>query len=196
MPHQVVGYIRVSSQGQNTARQLQGIELDRKFVDIMSGSKIERENLDACIDYVREGDTLIVDSIDRLARNLRGLQDIISKLIAKGVAVKFLKENLTFTASHDPMSTLMLQMMGAFAEFERSLIRTRQREGIDLAKKSGKRLGRPPTINDEIRKKALKMRDEGLSIRRISILMGLSRITIYKALGLTKKQKELANDEI
>jgi len=192
MPHQVVGYIRVSSQGQNTERQLQGIELDRKFVDIMSGSKIERENLDACIDYVREGDTLIVDSIDRLARNLRGLQDIISKLIAKGVSVRFVKENLLFTGNSDPISTLTLQMMGAFAEFERTMIRSRQKEGIELAKKSGKHLGRPPTINDEIRKKAAKMREDGLSIRRISILMGLSRITIYKALGLTKTQKELA----
>jgi DNA invertase Pin-like site-specific DNA recombinase len=190
MKSQVVGYIRVSSQGQNTARQLQGIELDREFIDIVSGVKIERENLSSCIDYVRAGDTLVVDSIDRLARNLRGLQDILNTLIAKGVTVKFVKENLTFTANHDPMSTLMLQMMGAFAEFERNMIRTRQREGIDLAKKSGKHIGRPPTINDEIRKKAKQMREEGLSIRRISIVMGFSRITIYKALGLTKLKDE------
>jgi DNA invertase Pin-like site-specific DNA recombinase len=187
MKSQVVGYIRVSSQGQNTARQLQGIELDREFIDIVSGVKIERENLSSCIDYVRAGDTLVVDSIDRLARNLRGLQDILNTLIAKGVTVKFVKENLTFTANHDPMSTLMLQMMGAF---ERNMIRTRQREGIDLAKKSGKHIGRPPTINDEIRKKAKQMREEGLSIRRISIVMGFSRITIYKALGLTKLKDE------
>ena len=120
MTNQVVGYIRVSHESQNIDRQLSGIKLDREFVDKMNGGTKDRENLEACMQYVRDGDTLVVDSIDRLARNLRDLQDIVSSLVEKGVTVKFIKESLTFTGKHDAMATLTLQMMGAFAEFERT----------------------------------------------------------------------------
>lgn len=184
MAHQVVGYIRVSSQGQNTARQLAGLKLDKEFVDIMSGSTKEREKLIECIDYVREGDTLVVESIDRLARNLRDLQDIIHGLFKKGVSVKFIKENLTFTGKDDPMANLMLQMMGAFAEFERTMIRSRQRDGIDAAKKSGKHLGRPSTITPKLTKDVKELKTGGTSIRQIAFKMNLSRATIYKMLAL------------
>lgn len=188
MTHQAVGYIRISSADQNIARQLADIKLDKQFVDIISGSVKERTNLNACINYVRAGDMLYVDSIDRLARNLRDLQEILDSLINKGVTVQFVKENLKFTSTNDPMANLTLHIMGAFAEFERNMIRTRQREGIALAKKSGKPNGRPPMIDDAFKKKALKLKSEGNSIRKIALLMGVCRASIYKALGLTKKK--------
>lgn len=185
MKHQIVGYIRVSSQGQNTERQLDGVELDKVFEEVMSGkSTNNREKLRDAIDYVREGDTFAVHSIDRLARNLRDLQNIIHELLKKGVSVCFKKENLLFTANAEPMATLMLHMMGAFAEFERSMIRSRQKEGIDIAKKNGKKLGRRTKINKEIEKEAHALKDNGTSIRQIAIKMNLSRATIYKVLAM------------
>ena len=84
MTHQVIGYVRVSSQGQNTARQLQGIELDMEFIDKVTGSNLDREKLQECVLYARKGDTVVVDSIDRLARNLRDLQEILETLTKKG----------------------------------------------------------------------------------------------------------------
>jgi DNA invertase Pin-like site-specific DNA recombinase len=186
MPHQVVGYIRISSQGQNTARQLADVKLDKEFVDIMSGNTKEREKLIECIDYVREGDTLVVDSIDRLARNLRHLQEILDTLIKKGVSVRFIKENLLFTGNSDPMSTLTLHMMGAFAEFERTMIKSRQREGIDAAKKIGKHLGRPSVLSSKHEKQAKELKAQGVSIRKIAMTMNLSRGSIYKLLGENK----------
>ncbi|CEG60947.1 recombinase family protein [Legionella micdadei] len=181
MNHQTVGYIRVSSQSQNTARQLAGIKLDKEFVDVVTGSIKERTNLQACIDYIREGDTLVVDSIDRLARNLRDLQEIIQTIVKKGVAVKFIKENLTFTSQQDPIATLMLHMMGAFAEFERNMIRNRQREGIDLAKKKGKHLGRPP-VDMKLSAKVKELKKKGLSIASIGQAIEKSAPTVYKLL--------------
>lgn len=183
MTHQVVGYIRVSSQGQNTARQLAGIKLDKEFVDMVTGSNKDREGLAQCIAYVREGDQLVVDSIDRLARNLQDLQELVKTLVNKGVSVRFIKENLTFTGKEDALANLMLQMMGAFAEFERTMIRSRQREGIIAAKKAGKHLGRKPKIDNKFRKVVKDKRESCQSIRSIAIEMGVSRATIYKALA-------------
>ena len=182
MSHQVVGYVRVSSVGQNVARQLVDIKLDKEFVDTITGSTMDRKNLIACMEYVREGDTLVVDSIDRLARNLLDLQEIINSLIKKGVSVKFIKENLTFNSSKDPIANLTLQIMGAFAEFERNMIRSRQREGIDAAKKAGKHLGRPHKIDNKFRKVVKEKRESLQSIRSIAKEMNVSRATIYKAL--------------
>jgi DNA invertase Pin-like site-specific DNA recombinase len=183
MTHQIVGYVRVSSQGQNTARQLAGLKLDKEFVDMVTGSNRDREGLKECMAYVREGDQLVVDSIDRLARNLLDLQEIINSLVEKGVSVKFIKENLTFNAHKDPMATLTLQIMGAFAEFERTMIRSRQREGIDAANKAGKHLGRPPMVDSKFIKTAKEKRDANQSIRSIAKDMNVSRATIYKALA-------------
>ena len=184
MIHQIVGYIRVSSQSQNTVRQLVGIDLDRTFTDFMAGSIKNRPQLEECIKYVREGDTLVVDSIDRLARNLRNLQEILDELLSKGVSVRFVKENLLFTSKKDPMATLMLQMMGAFAEFERKMIRSRQKEGIELALRDGKKLGRPPMLNGKHTKQAKELKEQGVSIRQIAKQMSISRGSVYKLLGL------------
>lgn len=143
---------------------------------------MDREQLKECMAYVRQGDTLVVDSIDRLARNLKDLQDILTTITNKGVTVKFIKEGLTFTGKDDPMSTLMMQMMGAFAEFERTMIRSRQREGIDAAKRAGKHLGRPPKITAKFETDTKILLDQKISIRQIAKRMGVSRATIYKVI--------------
>ena len=146
-----VGYIRVSTLDQNTERQLDGQELDKVFTDKASGKDTKRPQLQAALDYLREGDSLVVHSMDRLARNLDDLRRIVLGLTSKGVLVEFVKERLTFTGEDSAMSQLLLSVMGAFAEFERSLIRERQREGIALAKKAGVYKGRKPSLTDEQR---------------------------------------------
>src|SRR5947209_17356597 len=127
---QRVGYVRVSTVQQNTARQLDGIEVDRLFDEKASAKSTARPVLQDVLRYLREGDTLIVHSMDRLARNLLDLRQIVEGLTARGVMVQFVKESLTFTADAAPMAKLLLNMMGAFAEFEREIILERQREGI------------------------------------------------------------------
>jgi DNA invertase Pin-like site-specific DNA recombinase len=145
MPGQAVGYIRVSTLDQNTDRQLDGLELDRTFTDRISGKDTDRPELESIIRYVRDGDTVIVHSMDQLARNLDDLRRLVRELTGRGVKVSFIKEGLTFTGDDSPMATLLLSVMGAFAEFERALIRERQREGIALAKARGVyAVGSPP----------------------------------------------------
>lgn len=183
MTGQNIGYIRVSSEGQNTARQLEGIKLDKKFTDTMTGSVRNRPQLEECLSYVRKGDTLHVHSIDRLARNLRDLQEIIDGLVCNDITVKFYTENLTFTGDDSPMSKLTFHLIGAFAEFERTITRSRQREGIDAAKKQGVHLGRPK-LNKTLSTKAKQLKDEGCNVAEISRKMDLSRPSIYKLLSI------------
>lgn len=149
MKGQRVGYVRVSTIDQNTDRQLDGQVLDRKFQDKASGKDAARPALQAALAYLRQGDELVVHSMDRLARNLEDLRRMVRELVARGVKVTFLKENLTFSDEASPMATLMLSVMGAFAEFERSLIRERQREGIRLAKEKGVYRGRKRKLSAE-----------------------------------------------
>src|ERR1035438_4799677 len=155
---QTIGYKRVSTLDQTTARQLDGVDLDRVFEDRLSGKDMNRPQLVAMMKHVREGDTVIVHSLDRLGRNLGDLRKLVTELTGRGVKVQFIKENLIFTGDDSPMSDLLLNMMGAFAEFERALIRERQREGIAIAKKAGAFKGRKPKFDadkiDEIRKRA------------------------------------------
>ena len=144
-----VAYARVSSLEQNAIRQLDGIDVDKRFTDRASGKDTNRPQLRAALDYLREGDVLVVHSMDRLARNLDDLRRIVSDLTGRGVAVEFVKEHLTFTSDENAMSKLLLSVMGAFAEFERALIRERQREGIALAKRAGVYKGRKPSLTPE-----------------------------------------------
>jgi len=177
-----VGYVRVSSFDQNPERQLEGLELDRKFIDKASGKSTERPKLEDMMDYVREGDTLIVHSMDRLARNLDDLRSIVFKLTGKKVAVQFLKENLTFTGEDSPMSNLLLSMMGAFAEFERSLIRERQLEGIALAKKKGLYSGRKSVLSEEKMEEIDQLIEAGQKKSEIARQVKISRETLYRYL--------------
>ena len=137
MTGQRIGYIRVSSVDQNTDTQLEKILVNRAFTDKASGKDTHRPQLSALMELIREGDTLVVQSMDRLARNLDDLCGIVAALTQKGVAIEFVKERLTFTSEATPMANLMLSVMGAFAEFERALIKERQREGIAIAKLKG-----------------------------------------------------------
>jgi len=177
-----VGYIRVSSIGQNTERQLDSITLDKIYEEKASAKDAARPVLQDCIEYVRQGDTLHVHSMDRLARNLDDLRSIVKTLTAKGVAVRFHKEQLTFTGDDNPMAVLMLSVMGAFAEFERSLIRERQREGIAVAKEKGVYRGRKPMLTkdrvEELRRRAASGEKKTVLAREF----GISRETVYQYL--------------
>ena len=135
-----------------------GVDLDKVFTDKASGKDTARPQLQAAFDYLRDGDLFLVHSMDRLARNLDDLRKVVLDLTRKGVHVQFVKENLTFTGEDSPISNLLLSLLGAVAEFERSMIRERQREGIALAKKAGVYKGRKPSLTRiqiaEIRKRA------------------------------------------
>ena len=142
MHGQRIGYIRVSTLDQNPDRQLEGVQVGKVFIDKASGKDTQRPQLEALLNYVREGDTLVVHSMDRLARNLDDLRRMVQQLTGQGVWIEFVKESLAFTGEDSPMANLLLSVMGAFAEFERALIRERQREGISLAKQRGVYRGR------------------------------------------------------
>lgn len=177
-----IGYVRVSTVDQNEFRQLDGIEIDRQFVDKASGKDTNRPQLRAALDYAREGDVLVVHSMDRLARNLDDLRRIVLDLTERGVVVEFVKERLTFTSEENAMSKLLLSVMGAFAEFERSLIRERQREGIALAKKKGLYKGRKPSLT-ESRASELRFRaNSGVNKAALAREFGISRETLYQYL--------------
>jgi DNA invertase Pin-like site-specific DNA recombinase len=177
-----VAYIRVSTENQNTERQtFEGYTLDKTFEEKVSAKDAQRPQLKACIDFVREGDTLLVYSIDRLARSLQDLNNLIAALTAKGVAVRFIKENLEFKqdkANH--VNELMLNILGSIAQFERALIKERQAEGIANAKAKGVYKGRKPALTSsqvlEIQEK-IKM---GVSMAKLSNDYRISRHTVYK----------------
>jgi DNA invertase Pin-like site-specific DNA recombinase len=182
MPGQRVGYIRVSSLDQNAVRQLVGVELDRAFTDHASGKDGTRPQLAALLSFVRDGDTVIVHSMDRLARNLDDLRRIVRELTGRGVRVEFVKEQLAFTGEDSPMANLLLSVMGAFAEFERALIRERQAEGIAAAKARGAYKGRrrslaPGQVRDLIDRAAA-----GEAKTALAKDFGISRETVYQYL--------------
>ena len=184
MKGQHVGYIRVSSVGQNTERQLADIELDLSFIDKASGKDTNRPELTRCLAHLRKGDILHVHSIDRLARNLKDLQLLVEQLTSKGVSVHFHKENLIFESNTSPMHTLMFQMLGAFAEFERTLTRERQREGIEAAKARGQKLGAPAKLTTEqVTELSLAAHKPGADKSAIAKEYGISRPTLYKLIA-------------
>ena len=178
-----VGYIRVSTLDQNTDRQLEGVKLDKVFTDKASGKDTARPQLQAALVYLREGDLLLVHSMDRLVRSVDDLRRLVLDLTKKGVHVQFVKENLTFTGEDSAMSNLLLSLLGAVAEFERSMIRERQREGIELAKKKGVYKGRKPSLASvqvaEIRKRV----KAGEKKAALAAEYRISRQTLYAALG-------------
>jgi DNA invertase Pin-like site-specific DNA recombinase len=182
---QRVGYLRVSTLDQSTARQLDGLKLDEVFEDKVSGATVERPQLQAALKHCRKGDTLVVHSMDRLARNLGDLKAIIDSLTQRGVSVEFIKERQTFRPEQDdPMATLMLHLLGAVAQFERDLIRERQREGIELAKGRGVYKGRAPKLTPE-KAQELRGKDkaaDGKGRAALAREYGISRETLYQYL--------------
>lgn len=186
MAGQNVGYIRVSTILQNTARQLDGVVLDKVFEDKASGKNTDRSQLAACLAHLREGDTLFVHSMDRLCRNLEDLRRIVRELTIRGVIVKFQKESLSFTGEDSPMSNLLLSMLGAVAEFERSIILERQREGIAIAKIEGKYKGRKPALTSERVKELASRANAGEKKAVLAREFGISRETVYSYLANEK----------
>lgn len=174
-----VGYRRVSSVEQNFERQELG-DVERVFEEKVSGKNTDRTALQKMINFVRGGDEVVVFSIDRLARDLRDLQSIIQALNDKGVSVSFLSERLIFTGkADDAFARLQLQMMGAFAEFERNIIRKRQAEGIAKAKERGVYKGRAKKMSD---RRILELKMAGYRVTEIAEELGCSRMTVYRAL--------------
>lgn len=175
-----VGYVRVSSLDQNEGRQLDGVQVDKIFTDKASGKDVKRPQLHAVLDYLREGDVLIVHSMDRLARNLDDLRKIVLGLTERGVVVEFVKEHLTFAGDDSALSNLLLNVMGAFAEFERALIKERQREGIALAKKAGVYKGRKPSLTPESAQQLRQRIAAGEKKAALAREFGISRETLYQ----------------
>lgn len=178
-----IGYIRVSTSDQNTDRQLAGLELDKVFIDKASGKDSNRPQLEALLSYVRDGDHVFVHSLDRLARNLIDLRRIVSELVERDITVRFMTEGLEFSPDQSsPMSTLLLSMLGAFAEFERSLIRERQREGIAAAKTRGVYRGRRPSLTPDQITEIRQLVAGGIPKAEVARRYGVARETIYQAL--------------
>lgn len=176
-----VGYRRVSSLDQRTDRQLEDVKLDEIFEDRASGKDLNRPQWEAAAKYLRRGDVLFVHSMDRLARNLSDLLATVRSMNEKGVEVRFVRENLTFEpgVGSSPMAKLMLSMLGAVAEFERSLILERQREGIALAKQRGAYTGRKRALSEDQVEQIRQRLNAGEKIARVAREMGISRQTVY-----------------
>jgi DNA invertase Pin-like site-specific DNA recombinase len=179
---QRVGYIRISTFDQNPARQLENVQVDKIFTDKASGKDMHRPELEALLVFVREGDTVVIHSMDRLARNLDNLRCLVQQLTQRGICIEFVQEQLTFTSKSSPMATLMLSVMGAFAEFERSLIKERQQEGIELAKQRGAYRGRKKKLLPE-QVIQLKRRVKAGAVKsKLAKEFGISRETLYQYL--------------
>ena len=178
----IVGYTRVSSFEQNSSRQLENQKIEKLFADVVSGKNTERPQLQALLEFVREGDVVLVHSMDRLARNLDDLRLLVKTLTNKGIHIQFIQENIVFTGEDSPMSQLLLSVMGAFAEFERALIKERQREGIALAKKRGVYKGRKQALD---REKILQLKERikaGEAKSTVAKEFGICRATLYQYL--------------
>ena len=183
-----IGYIRVSTQDQSTHRQLQGVVLDiEPFIEKISGAIKDRPKLNECLMMLRKGDTLHVHSIDRLARSIRNLLEIIDTLKTKGVTLHAHKENLIISPDEsNAFASMQLKMIAIFAEFERDVSKERQREGIAMTKihgtKSGKPFGKAP-LDMTRRGEAIELSKQGNNISQIAKAMNLSRASIYKLLA-------------
>lgn len=187
-----IGYKRVSTRDQSTARQLVDIPLDKPaYEDYVSGATKDRPELARCLDVLREGDTLWVHSVDRLSRSVRDLIEIVDIIVKAGATLKLVKEGLTLSGSKDDLfSMCMIQVMTAFAQLERAMSKERQREGIAQAKLKGTRTGKPfgtQPLDMSRSQEAITLLEQGNNISVIAKTMGLSRGSIYKLLkGYTK----------
>ncbi len=179
-----IGYIRVSSYDQNLERQLEGVPVDKVFEDKASGKDKKRPGLDALTEFVREGDTVVVHSLDRLARNLSDLLYIVQGFVLRGIAVEFVKENLKFTKDRNNFDDLMLSVLGAVVQFERAMIGERQREGIALAKKRG-------VYNGKVKKR--KLSDDQISDIKVKLGQGVPKSRVAKEFGITRETLVIVN---
>lgn len=182
-----VGYVRVSSTGQNLSAQRTAVKAagaEKVFADKKSGASIERPQLKACLEYIREGDTLVVTKADRIARSSRDLLGLLHDLSKRGVALKFTDQ--PELNSRDKYAKLMLTILAAVAELERELIRERQAAGIEDAKRRGVKFGRKPKVTQETSEIVKRLRDEGMSVPSIAAYVGMKRSSVYNALKFAK----------
>lgn len=175
--NQTIGYIRVSTNEQHMENQLRDMPCDKIFSDAVSGSTTERPQLQEMLQYVREGDIILVQAMDRLARNTEDLLHIVNFLNRKKVTIRFLKENLTFDGTDNPIGQLMLTILGAIAQFELSLMKARQREGIIRAQAAGKYQGG----------KYKKLKDEQIEFIQQQVGLGIPKARVARKMGLTSK---------
>ena len=183
---QKIGYARVSSKDQNLERQTAALKKEkvfRIFTDTASGSSTHRPGLDGALNYLRPGDQLIVTSMDRLARSLIDLHRLVGDLTARDVSVKFIKEGQTYSLNSTPLAKLMLGLLGSVAEFERSIIRERQAEGIARAKERGVYKGRAKVLTDEQLAQAREWVGEGVPKAEVARRLGIGRTTLYSYLS-------------
>ena len=175
-----IGYIRVSTQEQNTVRQealMDALGVEKVYIDRMSGKNTERPELKQMLEYVRKGDVVIVGSISRFARNTRDLLDLVERLTAKEVEFVSQKEAID---TNTPTGKFMLTVFGAVAELEREYILQRQREGIEIAKAQGKYKGRKPISSPDFDKIAAQWRRGELTAVQAMKRLGMSKTTFYR----------------
>lgn len=179
MTDKTIGYIRVSTVNQNVDRQLEGIHLDKVFEEKVSAKTKNRPRLQEMLNYIRDGDSVVVHDISRLARNIQDLHFLVEEITSKGASLHFVKEGLSFSSDKsEPMNVLLLSMLGAVYQFEREIMRERQKEGIAAAKAKGKFTGRKKTINDE---DIMRLVNEGKSIRKVADVLGISMSSVQRA---------------
>ena len=175
-----IGYIRVSTQEQNTMRQealMETLGVDEVYIDRMSGKDTNRPELQKMMEYVRKGDTVIVESISRFARNTRDLLELVEQLTAKGVEFVSKKESIDTTT---PTGKFMLTVFGAVAELEREYILQRQREGIAIAKEQGKYKGRKPMESPEFEQVVAKWKSGTITATEAMRVLHMSKSTFYR----------------
>lgn len=189
-----IGYVRVSTEDQSMDRQLDGLEMDTVFKEVASAKTMNRPKLLEMIAYCREGDEIYVHSLDRVGRNVDHIRQIVKQITIKKCSIRFIKENLTFTGEDSPLSMLMLNLLASFAEFERSLMLERQREGIAIAKKAGKYKGRPSKWNEQIGQKIIDFLNFGATKAEVCRKLGISVPTIYKYMKKFGVEKNLYGD--
>ncbi|KIF44665.1 recombinase family protein [Vibrio owensii] len=172
-------YLRVSTKIQNTKRQLDKVPCDRIFIDKASGKNAKRPELESLLRFINSGDHINIHSIDRLARNLKDLRELIDQITGKGCSVKFHKENLHFTSEKNAFQDLMLSMLGAVAEFESAIINERRLEGIAKAKEKGVQFGRKPDLDryEDIN----RLLKKGYSMRAVAKQLNCGLSTVQQA---------------
>lgn len=183
---QKVGYARVSTGEQNLDRQVAQLKAEKVFTyftDKRSGGSRERPGLDEAMRYVRAGDQLVFTSMDRCARSLIDLYSIVEELVQRGVSVKFIKEGQTYSKESTPVAKLMLGLLGAVAEFERSIIRERQAEGIARAKARGVYKGRAKVLSEDQVAQAKQWVELGVPKAEVARRLGIGRTTVYNYLA-------------
>ncbi len=182
-----IGYVRVSTEEQNTARQeimLRELDVDELFVDRASGKNADRPELNRMMNFVRRGDTVIVESISRFARNTRDLLDLVEQLTAKQVEFVSRKEAIDTTT---PTGKFMLTVFAAVAELEREYILQRQREGIAIAKQQGKYRGRPPKVYPDFERIAARWQKGEITAVQAMKQLGMSKTRFYERVKRLKK---------